>query len=340
MTAIRIFYILHIEDNPDDAEIIGRFFAKSEEKFKITSARTGLEALEKMTKQYYDAILLDYKLPRMDGLEVLEDMRKRNIYTPVIMLTGAEDVRVAVDAMRLGASDYIVKSLEDYEKLPAKTMQAIHDYGLQNMFEEEVKNRRIKMYENKFATSLLMNMIDKEVDLNPVSSLEYSYEPDLLNILDIAQLEFEELLELLSSVKILIRKNEGVMMCCSNCGSANIKNIYHCPHCKSSSFTKKIFFEHTKCGYVDVEKAFQKGNKLVCPNCNKELLNGEVDFKKIGVMFKCQDDCEEFFTELDIDFSCNNCGTKFDLKDAVFKDQYAYAINQDLIDEIKNNLKT
>ena len=338
MTATRTFHILHIEDDRDDAEIVGRYFAKSKQNFKITRAQTGLEALEKMTRQHYDAVLLDYRLPRMDGLDVLEAMRKQKIEVPVIMLTGAEDVRIAVDSMRLGASDYIVKSLGDYEKLPAKTMKIIHEYGLQNMFEEDVKNRRIKMYDNNLATLLLKNMIDRETDLTPTSSLEHSYEPDMLSLLDVSKSEFEELLEMLSSVKILIRKNEGARMCCPNCGSANVKNIYRCPRCKSISFTKKIFFEHTKCGYVDVEKAFRQGNKRACPNCNKELLNGDADYKKVGVMFKCQGDCGDVFTELDIDFSCNDCGTKFDIKDAVFGDQYAYLINHDIMDEIKNNL--
>ena len=108
-----------IEDNPDDAKIITRYFAKSEKPIRVEHVVSGREGLEKVVSKYYDVILLDYKLPDINGLEILEEIKKKKIDIPIIMLTGADDRRTAVEAMKLGAFDYIVKSLKTYKELPS-----------------------------------------------------------------------------------------------------------------------------------------------------------------------------------------------------------------------------
>lgn len=111
--------VILIEDNYDDAEIITRYLERSKEPFKIEHVVSGREGLEKIEQEYFDVILLDYKLPDMNGLEVLDELQKKNIGTPIIMLTGADDRKIAVDSMKLGASDFIVKSVETYKQLPS-----------------------------------------------------------------------------------------------------------------------------------------------------------------------------------------------------------------------------
>lgn len=68
-------------------------------------------ALEKLEKQSFDAILLDVQLPGMDGLEMLRELRKREISTPVIMMSGHATIEVAVEATRRGADDFIEKPI-------------------------------------------------------------------------------------------------------------------------------------------------------------------------------------------------------------------------------------
>ena len=119
--------VLLIEDNPKEALIITRIFERSEKPFKIEHVSSGREGLEKIMQKYFDVILLDYKLPGMNGIEILEEIRKRKIGTPIIMLTGADDRRIAVEAMKLGASDYIVKSPEAYKKLPSTAQNVIQE---------------------------------------------------------------------------------------------------------------------------------------------------------------------------------------------------------------------
>ncbi len=118
--------ILLIEDNPDDAKIITRYLTKSRELYRIEHASSGEEGLEKAMNKYFDVILLDYKLPDMNGIEIMEESKKRNIHIPIIMLTGADDRKIAVEAMKLGAADYIVKSLDSYKKLPSVIKQIIN----------------------------------------------------------------------------------------------------------------------------------------------------------------------------------------------------------------------
>jgi len=119
------YSVLLIEDDPNDAKIITKYFKKSGKPFKIEHVLKGREGLEKIMHKYFDLILLDYFLPSMNGLKILEEIKKRDIQTPVVMLTGADDRKTAVEAMKLGASDYIVKSLKEYEKLPLKAQEII-----------------------------------------------------------------------------------------------------------------------------------------------------------------------------------------------------------------------
>ncbi len=110
--------ILLIEDEATDAEIINAYLKKSKEKFLLEIVNTGKKGLEKIKDNLYDLILLDYHLPDMTGSEILEEIRAQNIMPHVIVLTGMDDREIAVKTMKLGASDYLIKSAELYKSLP------------------------------------------------------------------------------------------------------------------------------------------------------------------------------------------------------------------------------
>jgi CheY-like chemotaxis protein len=110
--------VLVVEDNPDDADIIKVHLEKKGDTFKVDIENTGQKSLKKIEEKYYDVIILDHNLPDTTGIKILEGLRKKGIKTPVIMLTGADDRKIAVEAMKLGASDYLIKSVELYTKLP------------------------------------------------------------------------------------------------------------------------------------------------------------------------------------------------------------------------------
>ena len=79
------------------------------EKYDIDEAEDGEIGIEKIEKNNYDVIILDVKMPKKDGLEVLSEMKQKGIDTPVIVLSGHGNIETAVEAVKKGAFDYIPK---------------------------------------------------------------------------------------------------------------------------------------------------------------------------------------------------------------------------------------
>jgi two-component system, NtrC family, nitrogen regulation response regulator NtrX len=81
------------------------------EKYKVDDAADGIEGLQMIEKEKYDIILCDIKMPKMDGIEVLKNILT-NSDTPVVMISGHGNIDTAVEAIKLGAFDYISKPLD------------------------------------------------------------------------------------------------------------------------------------------------------------------------------------------------------------------------------------
>ncbi len=96
-----------------------------EEGHEVIAAKDGKQALKAMEQSAPDLVLLDMKLPGMDGVELLQEMKKKGNNLPVIMLTANSDVKNAVHAMKLGAYDYITKPFDD-EELILIIKKALH----------------------------------------------------------------------------------------------------------------------------------------------------------------------------------------------------------------------
>ncbi len=101
--------ILYVEDDEGLALLMQKRLSRLN--FAVDIARTGEEALEKFGQESYDAILLDYTLPGMDGMEVLRQLKPVNGEPPVIMLTAGGNERLALEALQSGAEDYIFKDV-------------------------------------------------------------------------------------------------------------------------------------------------------------------------------------------------------------------------------------
>lgn len=94
------------------------YFLKSTNRYDVDSVESGTDALDAMKRRTYDVLVLDYKMPEFSGLKVLQKMVEEKMETPTIMLTGAGSENIAVEAMKLGAYDYIRKDLFDLNHLP------------------------------------------------------------------------------------------------------------------------------------------------------------------------------------------------------------------------------
>jgi len=102
--------ILCVEDSDDDYQIIQHSLEKNmKTPIMCERASTWKDGLTLACTKEFDVLVLDYLLPDVNGLEILELLKKENVNIPIIMLTGGGDEHVAVEAMKEGVSDYITK---------------------------------------------------------------------------------------------------------------------------------------------------------------------------------------------------------------------------------------
>src|SRR2546423_6737492 len=102
------------------------------EGYRIDEARSGQEGIDKATKTPYDAILLDIKMPVLDGIEVLENLKEQRVATPVVMVSGHGDISTAVECTKRGAFDFLEKPL-NRDKLLLSVRNAVRQQKLEEV---------------------------------------------------------------------------------------------------------------------------------------------------------------------------------------------------------------
>ncbi|HXN06643.1 MAG TPA: response regulator, partial [Nitrospiria bacterium] len=122
--------ILLAEDNQDQRDLILRSFKSQMPEAFIDVIREGRSIAGKISETRYDILILDFSLPLMNGLEVLAALQEAKNIVPVIMVTGQGDEKIAVEAMKNGASDYIIKSGRYYDNLPMIVEKTIVQFHL------------------------------------------------------------------------------------------------------------------------------------------------------------------------------------------------------------------
>ena len=101
--------ILLIEDEDSIRRVLKKVLQQDNQSYKFTEATDGQEGILTVKKQHFDLILCDIKMPKKDGIEVLDFIRNHTPTTPVVMISGHGNLETAVQAMRMGAFDYISK---------------------------------------------------------------------------------------------------------------------------------------------------------------------------------------------------------------------------------------
>lgn len=101
--------ILIIEDEAAIRRVLTKIISEENEAYLVENAEDGLLGIEMISKSDFDLVLCDIKMPKMDGVEVLEKIKKLKPEIPVVMISGHGDLDTAVNTMRLGAFDYISK---------------------------------------------------------------------------------------------------------------------------------------------------------------------------------------------------------------------------------------
>ena len=127
--------ILVIDDEPKMTMLIAS--SLSEAGYMVDTAAAGREAMDKLQKQYYDLAVTDIRLPAPDGMEILDWIKEHRQDTIVIMMTAFGDVKMAVEAMKKGAADYLIKPfpLEELTLLIRRLLAARRTVQLKEMRE-------------------------------------------------------------------------------------------------------------------------------------------------------------------------------------------------------------
>lgn len=114
------------------------------EKYKVSDAENGEEGLKLIEKKKFDLVLCDIKMPKMDGIEVLEKVMEKQSDLPVVMISGHGNIETAVEAIKMGAFDFIAKPL-DLNRLLVTVRNALD----KNDLVEETKQLRKKVHQSK-----------------------------------------------------------------------------------------------------------------------------------------------------------------------------------------------
>ncbi len=131
--------VLLVDDEVDFTRVLAQRLETRD--FEVETADNGLKALESIKQTSYDIILLDLQMPEMNGLETLKQLRKDHPDLQVVLLTGQGDLKSGIEAMKLGAADFLEKPADINELIEkiknAKTHKAIL---AEKEAEEKIKN--------------------------------------------------------------------------------------------------------------------------------------------------------------------------------------------------------
>lgn len=114
--------VLVIDDDIDICALLKRFLKRNN--FEVQVAHSGKKGLDAQKNNSFDVVLCDYRLPDMDGLEMIPALKRNNPDSEIIVITGYSDVRLAVKVMKMGAFEYVTKPIH-HEEILANVKKAI-----------------------------------------------------------------------------------------------------------------------------------------------------------------------------------------------------------------------
>jgi PAS domain S-box-containing protein len=169
--------LLLIDDEPDIVRVLS--ISLKVDGYQVTAAYNGIEALEIFEKEKHPIVITDIKMPGMDGLEVLRQVKAKAPETEVIIITGHGDIDNAIEALKLGASDFINKPVRDEalgialerakEKLDIKRQLAEYTSGLESKIEAATRElRRQSNFQIKLIRSSNDGIVATDKDFNIV----------------------------------------------------------------------------------------------------------------------------------------------------------------------------
>jgi DNA-binding NtrC family response regulator len=154
--------ILIIEDEAPIRRVLTKILSEESDTYLVQEAEDGLQGIELVKNEDFDLILCDIKMPKMDGVEVLEAIKKIKPEIPMVMISGHGDLETAIQTMRLGAFDYISKP-PDLNRLLNTVRNALDKKQLvvENKILKKKVSKNYEMIGDSEAISHIKTMIDK-----------------------------------------------------------------------------------------------------------------------------------------------------------------------------------
>jgi len=159
--------IMIVDDEESIRLMLRRVLSSSQ--YEVHEAANGIEALNSIKKEEYSAILLDLRMPHMNGLQVIEKMKEMDIKTPIIMMSAYGTVPEAVEAMKLGAMDYLVKPFDiDELKMTLERIIQQDEIKNENQYFREEEERRFNFKEIVGQSSAMKNVLEMVKKVAPL----------------------------------------------------------------------------------------------------------------------------------------------------------------------------
>ncbi|GGK24703.1 Fis family transcriptional regulator [Yeosuana aromativorans] len=154
--------ILIVEDEAAIRRVLVKILSEESDTYDVEEAGDGLEGIEKIKKDDFDLVLCDIKMPKMDGVEVLEAVKKIKPEIPIVMISGHGDLDTAVNTMRMGAFDYISKP-PDLNRLLNTVRNALDrkELVVENKLLKKKVSKNFEMIGESPAISQIKDMIEK-----------------------------------------------------------------------------------------------------------------------------------------------------------------------------------
>ncbi|WP_299525495.1 sigma-54 dependent transcriptional regulator [Winogradskyella sp.] len=154
--------ILIIEDEAAIRRVLVKILSEENDTYQVEEAEDGLVGIDKIKKDDFDLVLCDIKMPKMDGVEVLEAAKKLKPEIPMVMISGHGDLDTAVNTMRLGAFDYISKP-PDLNRLLNTVRIALDrkELVVENKMLKKKVSKNYEMIGESAAIARIKDMIDK-----------------------------------------------------------------------------------------------------------------------------------------------------------------------------------
>lgn len=141
--------ILYIEDDESLAHLVKRKLSRCG--YDVEVVHDGLMAINMINNARFDALIVDYNLPDITGLQILQNLADADLSIPAVMVSGGDDIRVAVAAMKLGCFDYIVKEASG----SFTELLSVHLSSLLSRRDLELKQQQIELEKNRIQDSLI-----------------------------------------------------------------------------------------------------------------------------------------------------------------------------------------